>query len=105
MAGLKNPSASVSEYRKTGAGRAKALMLGPLLQDSCISAPLDPLGRSMRSSTAVSTEADVYQMLLRGHSPASEPFRKWVTEEVLPTIRKTGKYNAEESTNPAVLRT
>ncbi|WP_240336463.1 Rha family transcriptional regulator [Pseudomonas syringae] len=35
-------------------------------------------------------EADVYQMLLRSNSPTSEPFRKWVTEEVLPTIRKTG---------------
>ncbi|VVQ16128.1 hypothetical protein PS928_04342 [Pseudomonas fluorescens] len=30
----------------------------------------------------------------------SEPFRKWVAEEVLPSIRKTGSYNAEESTNP-----
>ncbi|AZC58615.1 hypothetical protein C4K34_4464 [Pseudomonas chlororaphis subsp. piscium] len=39
-------------------------------------------------------------MLLRGHAPASEPLRKWVTEEVLPTIRKTGKYDAEQSTNP-----
>lgn len=45
-------------------------------------------------------EDTVYQMLLRGHAPASEPFRKWVTEEVLPTIRKTGSYNAETSTNP-----
>ncbi|WP_332262049.1 Bro-N domain-containing protein [Pseudomonas alkylphenolica] len=55
--------------------------------------------------TWVMSESDVYQMLLRGHSPRSEPFRKWVTEEVLPTIRKTGKYNAEDSSNPAVLRT
>ena len=37
---------------------------------------------------------------MRSNSPASEPFRKWVTEEVLPTIRKTGTYNAEDSTNP-----
>lgn len=37
-------------------------------------------------------------MLLRGHAPASEPFRKWVTEEVLPSIRKTGAYNVNEST-------
>ena len=49
-------------------------------------------------------EAHVYQMLLRGHAPASEPFRKWVTEDVLPTIRKTGKYDAEQSSNPAVTR-
>lgn len=45
-------------------------------------------------------EARVYAMLMRGHSPSSEPFRKWVTEEVIPTIRKTGKYTAEESSDP-----
>lgn len=45
----------------------------------------------------------MYQMLLRGHAPASEPFRKWGIEEVLPTIRKTCKYNAEESFDPVAL--
>ncbi|QRN34921.1 BRO-N domain-containing protein [Pectobacterium brasiliense] len=45
-------------------------------------------------------EAAVYQLILRGHAPAAEPFRKWVTEEVLPSIRKTGSYNIETSTTP-----
>lgn len=45
-------------------------------------------------------ESSLYTMLLRGHAPQSEPFRKWVTEEVLPTIRKTGQYNAAESSDP-----
>jgi len=39
-------------------------------------------------------------MLLKGNAPQSEPFRKWVAEEVLPTIRKTGQYNAAESSDP-----
>lgn len=43
------------------------------------------------------TEPAVYQMLLRGHAPQSEPFRKWVTEEVLPSIRKTGQYDLSKS--------
>ena len=59
----------------------------------------------MPHMTSLMPEHHVYQMLLWGKAPQSEPFRKWVTEEVLPTIRKTGSYNAEESTNPAVLRT
>lgn len=46
------------------------------------------------------TESECYQMLLRGRAPQSEPFRKWVSEEVLPTIRKTGSYNAADSSNP-----
>ena len=36
-------------------------------------------------------------MLLRGHAPQSEPFRKWVTEVVLPSIRKTGKFDVNEA--------
>ncbi len=60
-------------------------------------------GRSLPSHTGLMEEATLYRMLLRGNAPASENFRKWVTEEVLPTIRKTGKYNAEESTNPIAM--
>lgn len=48
-------------------------------------------------------ESVVYEMLLRGHAPQSEPFRKWVTEEVLPSIRKTGSYNAAESQSPIAI--
>lgn len=43
-------------------------------------------------------------MLLRGHAPQSEPFRKWVTEEVLPSIRKTGSYNVNESETPEAVQ-
>lgn len=101
MAGLKDPSTSVMSYRQSKEGqKAPKLTLGGLLEDSSISAPEDAQGRKLRSTMAMLNESQAYQMLLRGHAPASEPFRKWVTEEVLPTIRKTGKYNAEESTNP-----
>ena len=57
----------------------------------------------MKGITTLFGEPEVYAMLLRSRSDASEPFRKWVTEEVLPTIRKTGKYNAEDSTNPIAI--
>lgn len=42
-------------------------------------------------------ESTTYQMLLRGNAPQSEPFRKWVTEVVLPAIRKTGKFDVNEA--------
>jgi prophage antirepressor-like protein len=61
-----------------------------------ISLPVDALGRCLRSTTVLFKEAEVYGMILRGNAPASEPFRKWVTEEVLPTIRKTGSYVKSE---------
>lgn len=39
------------------------------------------------------TESGLYAVILRSDKPAAKKFRKWVTSEVLPSIRKTGKYN------------
>ncbi|WP_158255666.1 Bro-N domain-containing protein [Pseudomonas laurylsulfatiphila] len=100
--GLKNAKSSVSNIR---IAHKIGRQLGTLVQDQCISLPLDTFGKRMRSNVVMFNEPEVYRMLMSGHAPASEPFRKWVAEEVLPTIRKTGKYDAEQSTNPAVLRT
>ncbi|WP_313136143.1 BRO-N domain-containing protein [Stutzerimonas nitrititolerans] len=93
-AGLKNAASSVNlarKYYKSGHP------LEALIQESCISVPADDLGRKLRTTTVLFTEAETYQMLLRGHAPASEPFRKWVTEVVLPSIRKTGKFDVNEA--------
>lgn len=37
-------------------------------------------------------ESGVYSLALRSRKPEAKPFRKWVTKEVLPAIRKTGRY-------------
>ncbi|WP_286903000.1 BRO-N domain-containing protein [Pseudomonas sp. UBA2628] len=96
-AGLKHPAESIRNARQGfGAGH----QLSTLIQENCISLPTDIHGRRLRSNTVIFTESELYAMLLRGHAPQSEPFRKWVTEEVLPTIRKTGRYDASESTDP-----
>jgi prophage antirepressor-like protein len=108
VSGLKNVYNLTSSYKRLKINLdRKWFDLGsacgalPLLQGQ----PTDEHGRGLPANTTLFTEGDVYAMLLRSNAPQTEPFRKWVTEEVLPTIRKTGKYNAEESTNPAVLRT
>ncbi|MCQ5469314.1 hypothetical protein NAS92_02325 [Pantoea brenneri] len=64
----------------------------------------DALGKSLRSDAWLIAEPTVYGMLLRGHSTQSEPFRKWVTEEVLPSIRKTGQYEIAKSITPEAIR-
>lgn len=38
------------------------------------------------------TESGMYDVILRSDAEKAKPFRKWVTSEVLPTIRKTGGY-------------
>ena len=39
-------------------------------------------------------EGDLYRMITHSKLPAAERFEKWVFDEVLPTIRKTGGYGA-----------
>lgn len=38
------------------------------------------------------SEPGFYLTIMRSESPIAKPFRKWVTSEVLPQIRKTGGY-------------
>ena len=38
------------------------------------------------------TESGVYKLIFRSHKPEAERFSDWVTDEVLPSIRKTGGY-------------
>ena len=38
-------------------------------------------------------ESDVYRLIVHSKLPTAERFEKWVFDEVLPSIRKTGSYN------------
>ena len=44
-------------------------------------------------------ESGLYSVILRSDKPQAKPFRKWVTSEVLPSIRKHGLYATEELLN------
>jgi prophage antirepressor-like protein len=37
-------------------------------------------------------ESGLYALIIRSNKPEAKKFRKWVTSEVLPTLRKTGEY-------------
>lgn len=41
-------------------------------------------------------ESGLYTILLRSNNPQAKPFRRWVTSEVLPTIRKHGAYMTDK---------
>ena len=43
------------------------------------------------------TEEDFYNLCFESKAKNARPFRKWVTSEVLPSIRKTGEYKAEKT--------
>lgn len=50
-----------------------------------------------RQKVAVINEAGLYSAILRSERPEAKPFKRWVTHEVLPAIRKTGSYTARQS--------
>ena len=39
------------------------------------------------------SESGLYTLIMRSNKPEAKVFRKWVTSEVLPSIRKTGSYS------------
>lgn len=45
-----------------------------------------------KQNTAIVSESGMYALVLSSRKPEAKPFRKWVTAEVLPSIRKTGQY-------------
>lgn len=42
------------------------------------------------------TEGDVYRLVVHSRLPSAEKFERWIFDEVLPTIRRTGGYVANE---------
>jgi prophage antirepressor-like protein len=52
------------------------------------------------------SESGLYSVILRSDKPKAKPFRKWVTSEVLPSIRKTGAYSmiTEPEQSPVIKR-
>jgi prophage antirepressor-like protein len=53
----------------------------------------DAIGRSQ--STTVVSESGVYALIFTSRKPIAKQFRKWVTAEVLPTLRRTGRFEIE----------
>ena len=48
-------------------------------------------------------ESGLYNVILRSDKPQAKPFRRWVTGEVLPSIRKHGGYLTPEKVEEALL--
>ena len=48
-----------------------------------------------RQEMLIISESGLYSVIMRSNKPEAKKFRKWVTSEVLPAIRKTGSYQAK----------
>ena len=47
------------------------------------------------------SESGLYALIVRSDKPNARRFRKWVTAEVLPSIRKTGRYDLPDAPDTA----
>ena len=62
---------------------------------------MDSLGRNQ--DTAIINEAGLYNVILRSDKPEAKEFKRWVTHEVLPSIRKHGAYMTPDILEAAIL--
>ena len=54
----------------------------------------DSLGRERQANFV--NEDGLYDVILDSRKPQAKAFRKWITSEVLPSIRKTGSYSVQQ---------
>lgn len=69
-------------------------------EDKGVSEILTPGGKQ---SVPIINESGLYSLVLSSKLPTARKFRRWVTSEVLPSIRKTGGYNLPKD-YPSALR-
>ena len=63
---------------------------------------VDTLGGAQEMT--IINESGLYAVILRSDKPQAKPFRKWVTSEVLPAIRKTGAYAPHSTPKASSIR-
>lgn len=93
-------------------GRDVAMVLGYAKPQNAIAAHVDEddalkwgitdsLGR--KQNTTLINESGFYSLVLSSKLPSAKEFRKWVTGEVLPSIRKHGAYMTPETIEKVLL--
>ena len=60
----------------------------------------DPTGKAQQ--TSIVNEPGLYSVILRADKPEAKDFKRWVTHEVIPSIRKTGSYSLTAPRTPAL---
>lgn len=64
-------------------------------------ATTDTLGGAQQM--AFVTEAGMYSLVLRSRKPEAKMFKRWITHDVLPQIRKTGAYATPTLSGPELM--
>jgi len=89
--GYKIPHKAIREHCK----RAKSLKSFDGLNQTVYE------NQQLDEKTKLIPEPDVYRLIVRSKLPTAEKFETWLFEAVLPTLRKTGRYEMEDQVPPA----
>lgn len=65
---------------------------------------LPPSNPARRAGNPHPGRADVLRLIVGSKLPAAERFKRWIFENVLPSIRRTGSYGAPRLDDPRALR-
>ena len=79
--------AEALDYKRT----AKAIVTHVDEEDRRVVPIRDSIGRMQ--DTQIINESGMYSLILRSKLKRAKEFKHWVTSEILPSIRKTGKYS------------
>ena len=55
-------------------------------------APIQGTGSNYITRVTIINESGLYALILSSKLPQAKAFKRWVTSEVLPSIRRTGRY-------------
>lgn len=61
---------------------------------------IDSIGR--RQQAYIISEPGLYRLVMRSREPEAKEFQRWVTHEVLPSIRKHGAYMTQQTLDKAL---
>lgn len=53
-----------------------------------------------KQEVSIISESGLYTLILRSNKPEARPFRRWVTHEVLPSLRRSGVYQLARDDAP-----
>jgi len=84
--GLLNPRDALGRLDPDGVGTADVI---------------DSIGRTQTAK--IINEAGLYELIFQSRTPGAAQFRRWVTHEVLPSIRRTGSYAAPPEEDDSTL--
>lgn len=59
-------------------------------------------GSGKPNNFTILNESGMYSLILQSRKPEAKDFKKWVTNEVLPSIRKTGSYSMIPENQPSL---